>query len=119
MVNESLTMIRGCVVGKYLIGLVTILILSGQPALAEDRTEVYKHDGTLQCDQGREITLSEMARQLRRAGIGILTSRKGHDGRYRAMMCGASTGDINIYKIKEEDLGRARETGFRIYRQSR
>lgn len=105
--------------GKYLIRLAVIFIVSIQPALAQEEAEVYKPDGTLLCDQGREITLAEMSRQLRRAGVGILTSRKGHDGRYRDIMCGASTGDINIFKISGKDLTRAEETGFRRYRSRR
>jgi hypothetical protein len=103
--------------GKYFIGLAALSLLFVQPASAQEAAEVYKHDGTLQCDLGNEISLSQMARQLRRAGIRILTSRKGHDGRFREMLCGASTGDINIYQIRQADLTRAQETGFRIYRE--
>lgn len=85
-------------------------------AHADDRIKVYKPDGTLQCGQGDEIPIREMAKDLRKAGVGILSSRKGHDGRFRTTMCGASTGNINIFSIRASDGPLAAELGFRKLR---
>src|SRR5258708_5659278 len=41
--------------------------------------EVFKYDGTLQCGMGKEVTLDEMAQELTKAGIRMLSKRKGND----------------------------------------
>ena len=87
--------------------------LFAAPAFAAEDITVYKPDGTLQCGQGDEISLRDMAKDLRRAGVGVLTSTKGHDGRFRTTMCGASTGNINIFEIRVDDYSKATELGFR------
>jgi hypothetical protein len=91
------------------------VMVYSNPAIAQDSTEVYKPDGTIQCERGKEISLTAMARDLRRSGIGILDSRKGHDGRYRMTMCGASTGNINIFSIFLRDFSEAEQIGFQIF----
>lgn len=80
----------------------------------QDTVEVYKYDGTLQCGMGQEIALGEMAKQLTAAGIEVLDSRKGNDGLAHIAVCGASTGSINVYTIRREQLPAAREAGFRM-----
>jgi hypothetical protein len=76
--------------------------------------EVYKYDGSLQCDRGKEISLQDMAGELTENGIGVKASRKGSDGRMHITMCGASTGRLNVYSIATESLPRARELGFEL-----
>ena len=76
--------------------------------------EVYKYDGSLQCDRGKEISLQDMARELTENGIEVNASRKGSDGRMHITMCGASTGRLNVYSIATESLPRARELGFEL-----
>ena len=43
--------------------------------------------------------------------IQVLDSRKGTDGFLHIAVCGASTGAINIFAIKPDDLAVARELG--------
>ncbi|MGV8839595.1 MAG: hypothetical protein ACWA6X_04755 [Bauldia sp.] len=74
--------------------------------------EVYKYDGTLQCGMGQEIPLETMAAELRAARIEVLSSRKGNDGLMHIAVCGASTGDINIYTIRSVSLPTAIDLGF-------
>ena len=89
------------------------LFVFSAAAQAEDEViEIFKPDGTLQCEGVDGISLTEMARELRRVGIGVIDSRKGHDGVFRMTMCGASTGNINIFSIFVRDLGEAEEIGF-------
>ena len=76
--------------------------------------EVYKYDGSLQCDRGKEISLEDMARELTENGIEVKASRKGSDGRMHITMCGASTGRLNVYSIATESLPKARELGFEL-----
>lgn len=76
--------------------------------------EVYKYDGSLQCDRGKEISLQDMAGELTANSIEVKASRKGSDGRMHITMCGASTGRLNVYTIATEHLPRARELGFEL-----
>lgn len=76
--------------------------------------QIYMYDGTLQCGMGGEIPLAEMADALRAQRIEVLESRKGTDGLAHIAVCGASTGAINIFTIKREDLDAARKLGFRL-----
>ncbi|MCC6737103.1 MAG: hypothetical protein IT534_13390 [Bauldia sp.] len=74
--------------------------------------EVYKYDGTLQCGMGHEIPLDVMEAELRAARIEVLSSRKGNDGLMHIAVCGASTGDVNIYTIRSVSLPIALDLGF-------
>ncbi len=76
--------------------------------------EVYKYDGSLQCDRGKGTSLQDMARELTDKGIEVKASRKGSDGRMHITMCGASTGRLNVYTIANESLPGARELGFEL-----
>ncbi|TNE38524.1 MAG: hypothetical protein EP347_06035 [Alphaproteobacteria bacterium] len=91
-----------------------LFVISTAAQAEDETTEVFKPDGSLQCEATQAITLTEMARDLRRRGIGVLDSRKGHDGVFRMTMCGASTGNINIFSIFLRDLTEAEEIGFRV-----
>lgn len=57
-----------------------------------------------------------MARTLTEAGVRVLRSACGHDGFFRAAVCGTGTGEINIYEIPATDLGEATRLGFRELR---
>ena len=69
--------------------------------------------GSLQCKRGNEVALDEMAKQLSDKGIKVLASRKGNDAKVHLQVCGASTGNLNVYKISFADLTTAKELGFR------
>jgi len=75
--------------------------------------EVFKYDGTLQCGQGKEISLETMAMELTNKGIKVTNSRKGRDGLTHITVCGASTGNLNVYTISAESLSQAKELGFK------
>ncbi len=78
----------------------------------DGQIEVYMYDGTLQCGQGEEIPLARQEEMLTSKGIEVLKSHKGTDGFLHIAVCGASTGAINIFAIKPDDLAAARELGF-------
>ncbi len=80
----------------------------------QPKMEVFKYDGSLQCDRGREISREVMAEELRRKGIKVEASRKGHDGLVHISVCGASTGNLNVYTIAGESLPKARALGFKL-----
>jgi len=75
---------------------------------------VYKHDGTLQCGQGNEVTLKEMAKQLTDAGVTIMAQKKSNDGLMHPAVCGGITGQINLYEIPAQSVGTAQGLGFKV-----
>jgi len=77
--------------------------------------EVAKYDGSLQCEMGRPVSLDEMEKELRAANIAIEAKAKKADGIQHLQMCGASTGTMNVYRIKASDLDKARALGFVLY----
>jgi hypothetical protein len=76
--------------------------------------EVFKYDGTLQCGMGKEITLIEMEKELTSDGIEVFSKAKGNDGLFHIQSCGASTGDINVFKIKSLDIEKSKTLGFKF-----
>ena len=79
---------------------------------AESYFKVFKYDGSVQCES-KGIPLDTMVMVLSNAGIDVVCSQKGHDGLARTAVCGAETGNINIFQIKGSDLSKAEELGFR------
>ena len=73
--------------------------------------KVFKYDGSVQCDTSA-IGLDEMAMELINVGIDVVCSQKGNDGSLRAAVCGAGTGNINIYTINTSNLPDAEALGF-------
>ncbi|MBX2986506.1 MAG: hypothetical protein KF802_01290 [Bdellovibrionaceae bacterium] len=76
-----------------------------------DRVRVYKPDGSLQCNQGKTISLSEMQKELK--GITVHGSFNQHDGLMRIQMCGTPTGNSNVYEIDRQNLEAALKAGFK------
>lgn len=76
--------------------------------------EVFKYDGTLQCGMGSEITLETMEKELKEAGIKVLSKRKDTDGFTHIALCGASIGRINVFEIQSTDFDRALRRGFQF-----
>ena len=80
----------------------------------DNRVQVYKYDGTLQCGMGGEIPLDEMAKELETADIEVIESRKGTDGLVHITVCGSSTGAINVYVINRGALPAVERLGYRL-----
>ena len=72
---------------------------------------VYKYEGSIQCRPGG-TTMKDMEATLVGNGIKVRMSCKGHDGLLRPAVCGAPTGNINIYEIDAGQLQRAIDLGF-------
>ena len=80
---------------------------------------VYKPDGTIQCDKSQGVALDFMEQELRSADIKVFSSRKGYDGREGIAVCGAPTGQINVYEIAFSDVSEALGLGFKQLPESR
>lgn len=73
---------------------------------------VFKYDGTLQCGMGEEVELEIMAKELEDNKVSIHNQYKSNDGKDHIKMCGASTGNINVYEIDSVSLPVAQKLGF-------
>lgn len=95
--------------------LVAIAALAGcsgtAPAPPAPSVEVYQYAGSLQCTGGGQ-SLSAMAKRLDDAGVKVLGSACGSDGRFYPAMCGASDGRIGIFDIPAGQAAAASSAGF-------
>ncbi len=73
---------------------------------------VFKALGSVQCSGGG-ATVPALARTLADAGVPVLASRCGSDGRMYPAMCGAADGRIAIFDIAAADAAAAAKLGFR------
>jgi len=74
---------------------------------------VFKPDGTIHCDNSQGVALYTMEQELRSDDIRVFSSRKGYDGREGIAICGAPTGQINVYEIASSDVSEALSLGFK------
>lgn len=84
---------------------------SSQKKDLTNRVFIYKADGTLQCGQGQKISTDAMKKEL--DGIEVFSSDNKHDGMMRIQVCGAPTGNSNVYEIDQKDLEKALKLGFK------
>lgn len=71
----------------------------------------YKYFGSVQCSGGG-VSLGELQRELKDAGISVLSARCGIDGNMHAAMCGAPDGKIGILEIPAHQAEAASKLGF-------
>ena len=86
---------------------------TGSDAAVADQIEVYRPDGSVQCESGGAIPLAQMRKTLTDAGVVVHSERKADDGLMRPAVCGAGTGAINVYSIDVDHLEAAIAQGFR------
>ncbi len=75
------------------------------------KVKVFKADGSLQCAMGKKISLEDMQKEFK--GIEVFSKTNQNDGLMRIQVCGAPTGDSNVFEIKQEDLEKALKLGFK------
>lgn len=77
----------------------------------ESRIQVYKHDGSRQCEAG--ISPADMQTELQ--GIRVYEAGKSEllDKAYPEV-CGGETGSINVYTIDVKDRSEAEKRGFKV-----
>jgi len=110
---ESLRMKWRALIFSVFVGSLSFLSsVYADSAISGSTVFIYKLDGTRHCMPDTEASTDEMALELSAAGMAILSSRKGYDGREGVALCGEPTGQINIYEISGSDLGAALGMGF-------
>jgi hypothetical protein len=73
---------------------------------------VARADGSRSCAPGKAASLEDSAAELKKAGVTVLESRKSHDGKMRAAVCGIETGRRNAHRVAKADLEKAQQLGF-------
>jgi hypothetical protein len=76
------------------------------------QVSVYKYANSIQCDSNSGLSLNDMAAELEDFSVGIACSVTLNDGLERIAACGASTGDINVFKIQKDSLEQAENLGY-------
>ena len=76
-----------------------------------ESVRTYKYLGSVQCSGGG-MSLNDIKRQLKDAGIEVSSARCGIDGNMHAAMCGAPDGRIAIVEIPENKATVAAALGF-------
>lgn len=81
------------------------------PSSKVERVKVYKEDGSRQCGQGKAVSVAEMQKQLK--NIKVYSMENKNDGLIRIQVCGAPTGNSNVYEIDRKYLEAALKAGFK------
>jgi hypothetical protein len=98
----------------HVIKIVTLLLFATLLSCSTEQTaqtKVFKPDNSVQCG-GAGIDVDVMAMELIDDGIDVLCAQTGNDGLLRIAVCGAGTGNINIYTINTANLPDAELLGF-------
>ena len=85
--------------------------VSANSPSSQTTVRVFKSTGSVQCAEGG-TDLSTFARQLEQAGLKVLSSACGSDGRMRAAMCGAADGRVAIFELSSADAQASSLLGF-------
>jgi hypothetical protein len=64
---------------------------------------------------GQPVSLDQMEKELQAASMAVEAKAKKADGIQHPRMCGASTGTMNVYRIKTADVEKAHALGLAPY----
>lgn len=102
---------------KPILSFLAVLALSGCPASKPDGhaavREVFKPDGSRQCEPDSGMSAVALQAELAAQGITVLGQRTGHDGRIYPAVCGAPTGRTQVFTIPAELVPAAEALGYR------
>jgi len=76
------------------------------------RIEVFKPDGSVQCEPDTGTPPETMRAELETAGITVYDARSASDGMMHIQVCGSPTGRINVFTIDGTALDEAQALGF-------
>lgn len=86
---------------------------AANPPEHTDAREVYKPEGSRQCEPGSGVGAAELRAELEAARIPVLGYRPGSDGRIHPAVCGAQTGRIHVFAIPAAAVSDAQALGYR------
>jgi hypothetical protein len=101
-----------------IISVLTVLALSGclasAPNASADAREVFKPEGSRQCEPDSGVAEGALRAELEALRIPVLAYRSGHDGRFYPAVCGAPTGRIHVFSIPASAVPAAEARGYRL-----
>lgn len=77
-----------------------------------ERIDVFKPDGSRQCEPDSGESIAAMREQLTAAGVQVHAARTTMDGMHHAQVCGAPTGRIHVFTIDAAAAETAADLGF-------
>lgn len=86
--------------------------VAAKPPESVDVREVFKPEGSRQCEPGSGVGAVELRAELEAARIPVLGYRSGNDGRVRPAVCGAQTGRIHVFTIPAAAVSDAQALGY-------
>ncbi|MCP2039835.1 hypothetical protein L1281_000405 [Neisseria sp. HSC-16F19] len=102
-----------------------IMLLLGTAMLAacahtapatDARVQVYRSDGSRQCETEGATSPQLMQRVLENAGIRVYAARKDHlRGMAFPAVCGGATGSVNVFTIAADQAAWAQAQGFALW----
>lgn len=102
---------------NFILTTLLISILSAcaaaKPPGHTDAREVYKPEGSRQCEPGSGVGAAELRAELAAARIPVLGYRPGSDERVHPAVCGAQTGRIHVFTIPAAAVADAQALGYR------
>ena len=101
---------------SMLLLLAAVLTLLGACNESESSTgnvRVFKSSGYVQCEPDTRVTADTMALELTNAGVDVLCSATTGDGMMHIALCGAASGEINVFLIRGANRENAERLGFR------
>ncbi len=84
---------------------------AGEVSANEPHTFVFKSEGSKQCDSKSGIKIEKVAESLN--GIHVFSSDTRSDGNMHMTLCGAATGRIHVFEIREAEKSAALSAGFK------
>lgn len=89
------------------------LLAAGCSVSEEDlqQVKVFQSDASVQCES-EGVAPAEMQKVLTSANIDVQCAQKGHTGMMHTTVCGAPTGNVNVYTIDASKIAEARTLGF-------
>ena len=76
------------------------------------RIDIFKPDGSRQCEPDSGIPIDAMQRELTEAGVDVHAASTAADGMLRPQVCGAPTGQIHVFTIDAAAAQAAADLGF-------
>lgn len=80
-----------------------------------DVVQIYKEDGTRQCESIRPVPATNLKQQLETNGIKVLKVEHTSDGVMHIQVCGSTTGRIYVFDIQRLHLQKALKLGYRNF----
>lgn len=87
--------------------------VSAPMTMTQNSLWVAISDGSLSCGEAPGRTLEEDQKKLEAAGVQVFQAKKTSDGKMHIQVCGAATGRLNSFLIKNSDVKKAADLGFK------